>query len=61
MNIYLVYLPAFLMLFCLISNICYGETRDDVTSLKEREIMPKISEPIIRQGKGLKAMRGMQN
>ena len=58
MNIYLVYLPSFLMLFCLISNICYGETRDDVTSLKEREIIPKMSEPV-NIGKGLKVMRGM--
>ena len=58
MNIYLVYLPAFLMLLCLISNICYGETRDDGTSLKERKVMPKVSEPITI-GKGMKAMRGM--
>ena len=46
------------MLFCLISNIRYGETRDDGTSLKERKVMPKVSEPITI-GKGMKAMRGM--
>ena len=58
MNRYLVNLPSYLMLFCLISNISYGETRDDITSMKEREIMPKMSEPITI-GKGLIAMRGM--
>ena len=60
MNTYLVYLPSYLMIFCLISNISCGETRDDDRSMNEHESKFKMPEPIARStGKGLKTMRGM--
>ena len=60
MKTYLVYLPSYLMLFCLISNISHGETRDDDSSMDEHGSKLKMSEPIARStGKGLKMMRGM--
>ena len=62
MNTYLVNLPSYLMLFCLLSNISYGETRGDDPSMNEHESKLKMSEPIARTaGKGLKTMGGMLN
>ena len=57
MNNYLVYILSYLMLLCLISNISYGETRDNDPKMNEHD----LAEPIARStGKGLKTMRKMQ-
>ena len=51
----LVFLPSYLMLFCLISSMIHGEIRDDGPTMNERKIMLKMSEPITRlAGKRLK-------